>query len=660
MKLRATVVCLLLGLASLRAGDAPGVFAGDKLPRAAETFEIAGDKGFLYAAPKPAVGRPWVWFAPTIKGVSLAGRKMYFDGLLNAGISIAGFDLGEVRGAPASTAKFTLFYDEMVRRGWSPKPILLGQSRGGLMTLAWAMRHPDKVCAWVGVYPVCNLTSYPMKNKEATLADYALTEAEFVARLKEFNPVDNLQGLLANKVPMFVVHGDSDTLVPYDENTRILKERYEAGGGRITVKIIRGEGHKATPSFFECRELLEFVTSVTSVSLQPEPLQPVLQSFVDKKIAPGVVALVANKDRVLALDKAGYASLANKTPIRDDAVFWIASMSKSLTGTALMMLVDEGRVSLDDPVEKYLPEFKGQMVGGPDGKDAPHPPKHPITVREIMSHTSGLVLASEKTMKRTQVLKEDVLEYAKHPLRQEPGTKYEYNNCGINAGGRIIEVVSGMSYAEFMQKRLFDPLGMKDTTCWPNEEQAARLAHTARFTGDKKDIVEIEQDKNVKPEHILKFSGGVPVPKAVTGDMGFGMAFDYGKRYAMPAGGYFSTVRDLGRFCRMLLRGGELDGRRYLSEKAVRTMSASQTCGVKVSPQESYGVGWSVKLTGEEGPAPGSFGHRGARRTAMWVDPKNELAMVILVERFDMTGPEQKEMYGSFMKAAVEKYGKAR
>ncbi len=91
------------------------------------------------------------------------------------------------------------------------------------------------------------------------LADYAMPETELVARLKEFNPVDNLQGLLANKVPMFVVQGDSDALVPYDENTRLLKERYEAGGGRITVKLIPGEGHQATPSFFECRELVDFV-----------------------------------------------------------------------------------------------------------------------------------------------------------------------------------------------------------------------------------------------------------------------------------------------------------------------------------------------------------------------------------------------------------------
>ena len=107
----------------------------------------------------------------------------------------------------------------------------------------------------------------------------------------------------------------------------------------------------------------------------------------------------------------------------------------------------------------------------------------------------------------------------------------------------------------------------------------------------------------------------------------------------------------------MLLRGGELDGKRYLSEKAVRAMSASQIGDVKYSPQETYGVGWSIKLTDEEGPAPGSFGHSGACRTAMWIDPKSGLAMVILVERADMPGDQQKLMYGSFTKAAIEKHG---
>ena len=256
MKRTHTFFTALLGPALLALPAA----AQDTLPKTRETFEIDGHKAFVYAAPKPAQGKPWLWYAPTLNGVSLVQRKLYFESLMHAGISIAGFDLGEVRGAPGSTAKFTLFYDDMVKRGWSPKPILLGQSRGGLMMLAWGVRNPDKVRAFVGIYPVSNLASWPLKNsKAATLADFAMPEAELVEKLSQFNPVDNLQGLLANKVPMFVVHGDSDVVVPFDDNTRLLQERYQAGGGSITVKIIPGEGHKVSPSFFECQELVDFV-----------------------------------------------------------------------------------------------------------------------------------------------------------------------------------------------------------------------------------------------------------------------------------------------------------------------------------------------------------------------------------------------------------------
>src|SRR5438105_3433592 len=231
MKHTRTVFTALLGAALLAL---PAVAQGT-LPKTPDTFEIDGHKAFVYAAANPVRGKPWLWYAPTLNGVSLVQRKLYFESLMNAGISIAGFDLGEVRGAPASTAKFSLFYDEMVKRGWSPKPILLGQSRGGLMMLAWGMRNPDKVRAFVGIYPVCNLASWPLKNSKAdTLRDFAMPEAELVDKLSQFNPVDNLQGLLANKVPLFVVHGDSDIVVPYDDNTGLLRERYQAGGGSIT------------------------------------------------------------------------------------------------------------------------------------------------------------------------------------------------------------------------------------------------------------------------------------------------------------------------------------------------------------------------------------------------------------------------------------------
>ncbi len=234
--------------------------AQDELKKITETFDVGENHAHVYAAPHPAKGKPWVWYAPTIKSLGPGERRSYYETFVKAGISIAGFDLGEVRGSPASTAKFTLFYEAMVKRGYSPKPILLGQSRGGMMTLAWAFRNPDKVRAWVGIYPVCNLASWSLKSSKAlTLADFAMTEPDLVAKLTEFNPIDNLQGLLTNKVPMFAVHGDKDALVPYDLNTQLLKERYEAGGGSIQVKVIPGIGHQVHPEFFACPELVDFV-----------------------------------------------------------------------------------------------------------------------------------------------------------------------------------------------------------------------------------------------------------------------------------------------------------------------------------------------------------------------------------------------------------------
>lgn len=239
--------------------------AADALPRVATKFDIDGRTAYLFAAPNPAEGKPWVWFAPTLKGISLAQRRVYFEAFLRHGVSLAGCDLGEVRGAPRSTAEFARFHAEMVRRGFSPQPILIGQSRGGLMMLGWAMRHPDKVRAFVGIYPVCNLATWAMKNLPVTLADYQLTEGELRARLAEFNPLDNLHALAAAKVPMFIVQGDVDKAVPHRENALLLEERYTAAGGPITLRLIPGEGHQVSPSFFENAELIDFVLQQAGV-----------------------------------------------------------------------------------------------------------------------------------------------------------------------------------------------------------------------------------------------------------------------------------------------------------------------------------------------------------------------------------------------------------
>ncbi|MCU0794903.1 MAG: prolyl oligopeptidase family serine peptidase [Akkermansiaceae bacterium] len=248
---------LLLTLATCLHFILPGTAAESGI----ESFEIQGHKAYLKAAPQAAKGKPWIWYAPNVKGDFIILRhRRYVDAFLHAGIAIASCDLGEVRGAPESTAKFGDFHTAMVARGYSPKPILLGQSRGGLMTLAWAVRNPEKVRAWVGIYPVCNLTSYPLRSSKAeTLADYGMSEAELRKNLDEFNPVSRLEGLAKLRVPLFSVHGDKDVLVPFDENTGLLQNNYKALGGPCTVKVIPGGGHEISPAFFECEELIDFI-----------------------------------------------------------------------------------------------------------------------------------------------------------------------------------------------------------------------------------------------------------------------------------------------------------------------------------------------------------------------------------------------------------------
>jgi pimeloyl-ACP methyl ester carboxylesterase len=250
MRVTSLLILLLFATATL---------ASDVLPKTPEKFEFEGHTAYLYTAPKPAVGKPWIWYFPTLKAIPLVIRRAYFEGFLNAGISIAGYDLGEVRGAPESTEQFTHFYNEMTKRGWSPKPILIGQSRGGLMALAWSMRHPESTQAFVGIYPVCDLETWGLKNKPVTLADYKMSETELRGKMADYNPLDNLKGMIQNRVPIFIVQGDADKAVPPKENVLLLKERYEAGSGPITVKMFPDLGHESAPEFFENKELIEFV-----------------------------------------------------------------------------------------------------------------------------------------------------------------------------------------------------------------------------------------------------------------------------------------------------------------------------------------------------------------------------------------------------------------
>ena len=383
-----------------------------------------------------------------------------------------------------------------------------------------------------------------------------------------------------------------------------------------------------TPGFVKRLHILLLLLALAPIVRGEEPkIAAALQPYVDRHAVAGAVTLVADKDRVLSVDTVGYSDLAAKTLMGPDALFWIASQSKPITAAALMMLVDEGEVQLDDPIEKHLPEFRGLWLATEQDKDhilLKHP-RRLVTVRDVLRHTSGMAFRSalETPTLDGLSLRDAVRSYAMTPLTYEPGTKYVYSNAGINTAGRIIEVVSGMPYEDFMQKRLFDPLGMKDTTFWPTPAQVKRLAKGYKPNAAKDDLEETTVAQLTYP-------------------------LSDRRRGPMPAGGYFATADDCGRFCRMLLRGGELDGKRVLSENAVKEMTKRQT------PQElptSYGLGLSV--------GPTSFGHGGAWATNMSVDTKRGLVEIYLIQHAGFA-KDGAQAQGAFRKAAEERFAAAK
>lgn len=357
---------------------------------------------------------------------------------------------------------------------------------------------------------------------------------------------------------------------------------------------------------------------------EPSKIVAALQPFVDSRSLAGAVTLVADKDRILDLSAVGYADVAARKAMASDALFWIASQSKPITAACLMMLVDEGKLKLDDPVAKYLPEFNNLWLATEhdDAHMVLKRPRHAITVREILSHTSGMPFSSamEQPTLDTLPLREGARSYAMTPLLFEPGSKYQYSNAGINTAGRLIEALSGMPYAEFLSTRLFKPLGMKDTTFWPTRAQLARLAKSYKPNAAKTDLEETTVTQLRYP-------------------------LDDRTRQPMPAGGLFSTATDMARFCQMILNKGVYKGKRYLSEEAVHQMTMKQT-GEGVP--EGYGLGWST--------GGGSFGHGGAYATNMNIDSNRGLITIWMVQHAGFPNNGEQSA-GAFRKAAEEQFG---
>ena len=376
------------------------------------------------------------------------------------------------------------------------------------------------------------------------------------------------------------------------------------------------------------KNVLCLLAAVFAVAhLHAQTLAERFAPFVDAHTLAGAVTVVATSNAVLQTDAVGFADIANSRPMKPDALFWIASQSKAMTAAALMMLVDEGKVKLDDPVTKYIPQFKNQWVVQEVASNLMTLARAatPVTIRKLLSHTSGLPFSSEVESPHLDSLplRDAVYTYALTPLKTEPGAKYSYSNAGINTCGRIVEIVSGMSYEAFMQTRLFDPLGMKDTTFWPTPEQESRIAKSYKPDSAGTGLEEIQISQLTYPLH------------------------ERAGRYPMPAGGLFSTAADVTRFCQMLLNSGTFEGKRILSADAVREMTSKQTGTLP----DSYGFGLTV--------SPAGFGHGGAYATNMSVDRDKGLVTVYLVQHagFPKNG---KEAYNVFMTFARERIAQQR
>lgn len=241
--------------------DIPIPKPAKELPLSGEVFSVKGCTAFLILPKDSTVvekNQPWVWYAPTLNGLPGAEEKWMFQKFIEAGIAVAGIDVGESYGSPNGRAIFTAFYEELtIKRGLSKTPCLLARSRGGLMLYNWAAENSLSVACIAGIYPVCNLSSYPGIQKAC--GAYGMTTEQLTAKLTENNPIDRLEPLAKASVPLFHIHGDIDTVVPIEQNSGELAQRYKKLGGNMTLNIIKGQGHNMWTGWFQNQELVDFV-----------------------------------------------------------------------------------------------------------------------------------------------------------------------------------------------------------------------------------------------------------------------------------------------------------------------------------------------------------------------------------------------------------------
>lgn len=361
-----------------------------------------------------------------------------------------------------------------------------------------------------------------------------------------------------------------------------------------------------------------------------------VQRYIDAKDITGAVTIVARKGKVAQYEAYGLMDLEGRTPMRKDAIFRMASMSKPVTATAILMLVEEGKVRLTDPVSRFIPSFKQLQVAMPKGDASASsargrgeraepeiytvPASREITVRDLLTHTSGLQsggTGSRAAGRAAPRLKTDSL--ATHvpklgagPLDFQPGSEWRYSAlAGMDTLGRIVEIASGQTYDQFLKQRLFDPLGMRDTAFVVPADKQSRLV--TLYDSENGALTRIDTPGWLDTTTL--FSGG---------------------------GGLYSTAEDYVQFAQMLANDGEWNGKRYLSPRSVERMSTNHVGELyarsgRTSSTLGQGFGLGVRVVMDRGAgtialANGSFGWSGAFGTHFWVDRADQLAAILLIQ----------------------------
>ena len=347
----------------------------------------------------------------------------------------------------------------------------------------------------------------------------------------------------------------------------------------------------------------------------------------------GAVTVVATRNKILHCEALGLANIERQEPMTPDSLFWIASMTKLVTAAAVLMLQDEGKLQVTDPISKFIPEFANLKT--PSGRPAN------LTLLQVLTHTSGLGEAPRDDADKAHTLADLIPLFLAQPMQFEPGSKWSYCQSGINVASRVVEIVSGKSFDVFLQERIFDPLGMKHTTFYPGQKPGAHLV-----PGYKKNPT-TQALEAVTPPSSFGQEGHPPVGN----------------------GGLFSTGPDYARFCQMLLSGGKLHGRRYLTPAALRLMKTVQTgdlpTGFFQSPafgshgtNYGWGIGTCILRAPHPGVAamlsPGTFGHGGAWGTQAWMDPKRGVAYILMIQRADFRNSDASEVRRAFQQAAAD------